>query len=487
MQCGTCTGAMSVQMRTFRRPRSSTRGREQNSELAAIVPVLRRKWIERRSVVLTAALIGFVMIYTLSAEVTGEVESVGLLYVVPISLVALELGPIAGAVAAALSLGLVGVWSLDTGVNLSLLAFVTRAVAYVLVGALAGVFGHRMRGVHARQILLLDSGLRLAHLDASDELLATLAERARRLVSASWARAELIDGTAADAGDAATKGIDEHVAIEVRDTRHGTLTVRRSHAISGEDLATLEMLALQAAIAAENRWLLESERERLLIRAELQDARLHLAERGGQLRELLVRQEAERNEVAHELNEQAAQSLAAVLLGLAAVERELGSATVSPRLGALRSDVDSTIRLLRNLAVSLRPPALQLGLRTALERLADAATARGFGQIEIDLEESDVLGAEADTMVYRAVEETLAAVGAASRVSVRGRPDGSELLIDVDGAEQQIANERLAVLRARLELVGGTLTARDTELRVSIPLPRGEVGGPKPAASHARD
>lgn len=436
---------------------------------------------------LTAALIGFVMIYTLRAEVTGEVETVGLLYVVPISLVALELGPIAGALAAALSLGLVGVWSLETGVNLSLLGFVTRAVAYVLVGSLAGLFGQRMRSVHARQILLLESGLRLAHLDVSDDLLPTLAERARKLVSASWARAELIDGSVADAGDAATKGIDEHVPIEVRDTRYGTLTVRQPHSISGEDLATLEMLALQAAIAAENRRLLESERERILIRAELQDARLHLAERGGQLRELLVRQEAERNQVAHELNEQAAQSLAAVLLGLAAVERELGSATASPRLGALRSDVDSTIRSLRNLAVSLRPPALQLGLRTALERLADAAHARGFGQVEVDLEDSDGLSAEAETMVYRAVEETLAAVGAARRVSVRGRPDGSELLIDVDGAEQEIAHERLAVLRARLELVGGTLTANETELRASIPLPRSEEGESRPAASHTRE
>lgn len=76
-----------------------------------------------------------------------------------------------------------------------------------------------------------------------------------------------------------------------------------------EDHATLAILALQAAGAAESRRLLESERERAVIRAELQEARGHLAERGGQLREVIQRQEAERHHVAYELREQSAQTL----------------------------------------------------------------------------------------------------------------------------------------------------------------------------------
>ena len=58
-------------------------------------------------------------------------------------------------------------------------------------------------------------------------------------------------------------------------------------ALHAEDHATLAILALQAAGAAESRRLLESERERAVIRAELQEARGHLAERGGQLREVI--------------------------------------------------------------------------------------------------------------------------------------------------------------------------------------------------------
>ena len=425
---------------------------------------------------LTAAVVSFGLIFAARQAVSGEVETVGLLYVVPVSLVALELGVIPGILVAALALGLVAVWSLDSGVDLSALAFVTHAVAYVLLAMLAGRFSERMRMVQARQFRLLESGLRLADLDTGYELTATLAQHAHELVPSSWVRAELSDGPVSEVGAPKGRGVKELIPIDVRGTRYGTLSVRRSRPSSREELATLEMLALQAAVAAENRRLLASERERAIIRAELQDARVRLADRGGQLRELIARQEAERHQVAHELNEQAAQSLAAVLLGLAALERELGAGPGTPRLGELRSDVGSTLRSLRSLAVSLRPPVLELGLRTALKRLAEAARLHGFGEMEVALDDSGRLAEEVETMVYRVVEEALAAVGAASKVSVRTRPGGNELLIDIDGAQHAIAHERLAVLRARLELIGGTLTATPTELRAVIPLRHGDNG-----------
>jgi signal transduction histidine kinase len=442
---------------------------------AAIAPELPvRRWIERRAVVLSAAAVCFAVIFALRQAISGEVETIGLLYVVPVSLVALERGAIAGIIAATLSLGLVGVWSLDSGVDISLLGFVTRGVAYALVGALGGVFGARMRAVQNRQLLLLESGLRLAHLDNGHELTATLANQAQALLPSSWVRAELSDGPVSEAGAPSSRGVEQRIPIEVRGTRYGTLLVTCSRPCSREDHATLEMLTLQAAVAAENWRLLASERERVVIGAELQDARVHLADRGGQVRELIARQEAERHHLAYELNEQAAQSLAAVLLGLAALDRQLGAGPATPRVGELRSDVDSTLRSLRLLAVSLRPPALELGLQTALERLAEAAPTRGFGEMQVALEDAGRLTHEVETMVYRVVEEALAAVGAARKVSVRARTGMGELLIDIDGAQQAISHERLAVLRARLELIGGTLTATPTELRAAIPLRRAE-------------
>ena len=77
-------------------------------------------------------------------------------------------------------------------------------------------------------------------------------------------------------------------------------------------------------------------------------------------------------------------------------------------------------------------------------------------------------------MVYRVIEEALDAVGAARLVSVSTRAGGSELLVDVEDAEHPIAQQRLAVLRARMELVGGHLTATPTELHVVIPLRAGD-------------
>jgi signal transduction histidine kinase len=420
--------------------------------------------------VLGAALVLFAAVFVLRQSTSNTADAIAVLYVVPISLVALELGLVAGLCSVALAIGLVGIWSLTAGLHLGGAGFATTAIAFLAVGAVAGRFGDRMREVHERQLLLLDSGLRLAHLDEGNELPATLAQQARELVGASWTRAELSDGPVAEAGTHSSGAVIEQIPIAVHGTRYGMLTVTRSHQISGEDFATLEILALQAAVAAENRRLLASELERTIIQAELHDARLHLAERGGQLRELITRQETERYRLAYELNEQAAQSLAAVLLGLAALERELRGRRAAELVGALRSDVDSTLRALRSLAVGLRPPALELGLRTALQRLSDAARVRGFGEIEIDLDSAGGLSEESETMVYRAVEEALEAVGAAHSVSVRASADGSELAISVEDAERSIAQGRLAVLRARMELIGGTLSATTSELRAVMPL-----------------
>jgi signal transduction histidine kinase len=442
------------------------------SGAAPTLPI--RRVIERRPFVLVAAACLFASVFALRQLVTGERETVGLLYVVPVSMVALELGVVSGILAAAFAVALVGVWSLTSGGDISVLGFTTRAVAYLSVGVVAGRFGERMREVHRRQELLLDAGLQLAHLDRGDELSMMLARQAKRLVPSRWARVELRGGPFAQAGDARADATAEQIPIEVRGSRYGMLTLANARPIRAEDHATLEILALQAAVAAENWRLLASERERAMIRAELQDARVHLADRAGQLRELITRQEAERHELAYQLNEQAAQSLAAVLLGLAALERELGSGLAQPRLGALRSNVDSTLRALRSLAVGLRPPALALGLRAALERLADGAPGRGFGEMEVALEDSENLSSEAETMVYRVVEEALAAVGAATSVSVRSGTDAAELVVDVEGAHSPIQPQRLAVLRARMELIGGTLSASDRELRAAIPLRFGE-------------
>ncbi len=419
-------------------------------------------------VVLTAAAGLFAAVFVLRQTSADGADATELLYVIPISLVALELGLLAGVGAAVLALGLVGIWTLSTNAGLDAVGMFTRGVAFLPVGIVAGRFADRMRNARDRQHLLLQSGLKLAHLTGSEDLPATLAHHARELVACRGARVELTGRPPVESG--ALGDTQERVAIEVRSIRYGTLTVSASRPINAEDRAALTVLALQAAVAAENRRLLEGERERAVIGAELRDARLRLADRGHQLRELIARHEVERNHVAYQLHERAAQMLAAVLLDLAALERELGSQIAGPKLGSLRSDVDSTLRSLRSLAVSLRPPVLALGLQAALEQLTDDTRSRGVEKMTVDLQGLDGLNADVETMAYRVVEEALDAVGTARSVSVRTEAGGRKLVIVAKGVRRPIAPKQLAVLRARMELANGTLTARTAELHAVIPL-----------------
>ena len=427
-----------------------------------------RHWSERRVVVLAAAAGLFAGVFALRQTSSDGADASELLYVVPILLVALELGLFAGVGVAALALGLVGIWTLSSHANLDAMGMFTRGVAFFPVGTLAGRFGDRMRDARDRQHLLLQSGLALAHLTGADDLPAILAHHARELIGCRGTRVALTGQPPAESG--VLGDAQEQVPIEARGTRYGTLAVSASRPVSAEDRAGLTVLAVQAAVAAENRRLLAGERERALIQAELQDARFHLADRARQLHALLARQEAERDYLAHELHEEAAQTLAAVLLGLTALERELGSEMATPKLGTLRSDVGGTLRSLRSLAVSLRPPALALGLQAALEQLADDARGRSFDEITVDLQGARRLNAEIETTAYRVVEETLHAAGAARSVSVRTQAGGRQLAIAVAGLRSLGAQEQFTVLSARIELIGGTLTATATELRAVIPL-----------------
>jgi signal transduction histidine kinase len=109
-----------------------------------------------------------------------------------------------------------------------------------------------------------------------------------------------------------------------------------------------------------------------------------------------------------------------------ALERGLASGSAVPRLEALRLDIGSTLSSLRSLAVRLRPPALELGLQTALQQLAGSAQSGDLWDMKVAACDADGVSVEIQTMVYRVVEETLDAVGVARSVSVRTSRDTSE-------------------------------------------------------------
>jgi signal transduction histidine kinase len=407
----------------------------------------------------------YAAVFTFRAASDDIADAIALLYIVPIALVALELGLRAGVAAAGLALGLLGLWVLDTQAEIGALGMMTRGVAFLAVGGVAGRFSDRMRDAQRRQAGLLRAGFDTAHLDLAEELPATLAQNAVEQVEARGARVELDGRTPAEDGVMAD-GAHEF-PIEARGVRYGRLTVSPSRRLQPEAHAALATLALQVAVSVENRQLLERERERAVIAVQLRDARRLLDERAIQLRGLIAGQEAERRHVSRELHEEAAQTLAAVLLGLGALERRLDSDAATPQVAMLRTHVDHTMRSLRALAVSLRPPTLELGLRAALERLAET---HGDAPVMVAIDDEARLDEYIETTIFRVAEEALdATVGAARSISVLLRPDDRELTILIE-TDRAFEEEKVAMLRARLELVGGNVSGSHTALRASVPL-----------------
>jgi signal transduction histidine kinase len=429
-----------------------------------VLPV--RRWPERRAVVLSAAVVLFVGVFVLRMT-TGEVESgVGLLFVIPTALVALELGLVAGLAAAGLATALIVVWWTTRGVDLGLVGLATRALVFFAVGTLSGRFSDRMREAAVRQRGLLDSGLALAHLGDARELPATAATRIRSAVAAAGTRVTLVGYGGAVDGVVGPEPIV--LPIEMRGVTLGEAQIEPARPLVPEDEATLATLALQIAIASENQRLLTAERERAVLDVQLKDARERLDARGDQLREVLLDQEDERRDVSRHLHEDSAQAVAAILLGLGAVERSLDSDAARPQLAALREHAEATLAGLRDLAVTLRPPVLDLSLAEALTRLGER---RDGGDLDLSVAldgAASRVTPELETAIYRIVEECLEAFDAPRRAAVRQQDGG--LLITVAGeAGARPRPERVTTIGARVGILGGTVE-HNGELRVHLPL-----------------
>jgi signal transduction histidine kinase len=180
-----------------------------------------------------------------------------------------------------------------------------------------------------------------------------------------------------------------------------------------------------------------------MLKLELDRARQSLVERGVVMGRLFDSHEAERRQIANELHEESAQAMAAVLIGLRALE---GNPTPEGVV-ALRRHAEDALAGLRQLAVSLRPPVLdQMGLVPALSRLAP---------VEID-GERERLPEQVETVAYRAAEEAVQWLDSPVRIRLAEVADLLELTVTGSGTSGGV--EALWAIRARVELMGGTLS-----------------------------
>lgn len=441
-------------------------------------PLLVRRLPERRAIVLASAGAMLIAIFLAMRAVGDPAPGIGVLAILPITLIALELGLAGGVAAAVLSASLLAINAAGGHPLLGVSGVATRTVVFLAVGLVAGRFSDRMRDAYGREQRLLHSGLDLAGGIDARQVSAIVADAAARTPGVRGVLVALVDSVAVEVGAPAPHRIA--IPIEARSSTLGQLEVRADRALGREELAALELLALQAGLAVDNQRLLARERERAGVEAELHRLRDEMTEHRSGLGQLLTSQEEERQRIAYRLHDELAQVLTAVLMGLRVLGREAPDHHASS-VEDLHGQVVEVLRELREVAGSLRPVSLtQLGLRPALEALAS----NGSRRLELDLDAApDTLDASLETSAYRLVEEALAACGRAGaggsvHVAISGGRD--DLTLDVELPLEVDDAVVLPAIRARAEAIEGRVEShtRDGATWVRIVLPRLSAAGP---------
>jgi two-component system, NarL family, sensor histidine kinase DevS len=243
-----------------------------------------------------------------------------------------------------------------------------------------------------------------------------------------------------------------YVPIVVRDEAIGVVTahdkVGADPRFSHEDLRLAETFAARAAVAVD------------LSRRVAREA----------LQRVVTAQELERRRLARELHDETGQALTSILLGLRAIDEAAEAPAAKKAVEEVQELVRATLQDVRQLAVDLRPSALDdFGLVAALERLTQSfAEQTGIAVEFVPALPEARLPHEIETALYRIVQESLTNVvkhARASRVSVvlTRKEDSVSMVVEDDGIGFEPARVRedglgLVGMRERVGLLGGRLT-----------------------------
>jgi signal transduction histidine kinase len=278
------------------------------------------------------------------------------------------------------------------------------------------------------------------------------------------------DDPEVDQGTARRLGMNTalYVPLLLRDEAIGVITARDKQGpdprFTEEDLRLAEVFAQRASVAVEL--------SRLVAREALQ--------------RVVTAQESERKRLARELHDETGQALTSILLGLRSVEEASGEERRRAAVEELRELVRSTLQDVRQLAVELRPTALDdFGLVPALDRLI-STFAESTG-IDVDLEArlQERLPPEIETALYRIIQEGLTNIvkhARATRTSIviTRKPSSVAVVIEDDGIGFELGSTRadglgLVGMRERVGLLGGRLAIESrpdagTTLLAEVPL-----------------
>jgi signal transduction histidine kinase len=203
---------------------------------------------------------------------------------------------------------------------------------------------------------------------------------------------------------------------------------------------------------------------------------------------LVEAQEAERRSIARELHDEVGQSLTGVLVEMANLSTLIRARDLDPvaaKAGEIKKLVESSIGVVRNMALLLRPAMLDdLGLVPALEWQAREVSKRSGVWVQVDAEGvSENLPEEHKTSVYRIVQEALHNAiqhAEAHRIVVTVKQEARRLHVTIEDDGKGFSPARakgmgLLGIEERVSHLGGTFTVESqpgggATLRVTLPL-----------------
>jgi signal transduction histidine kinase len=202
------------------------------------------------------------------------------------------------------------------------------------------------------------------------------------------------------------------------------------------------------------------------------------------LGQLVFAQELERQRLAIELHDEAAQSLAAALMALQMIDKAGTPEQADAGREELRELIQGTLRHVREMAVDLRPRSLDdLGLPAAAQTLATTFTARTGLPVEVYADRGRRLPPQIELPLFRVLQEALNDItehtnATRVRVTLTTTSTGTVFEVADDGSVPDAGAavaERLASARERLRLVGGRLTVltppgHGTIVRATVPV-----------------
>lgn len=211
----------------------------------------------------------------------------------------------------------------------------------------------------------------------------------------------------------------------------------------------------------------------------LKEAERRLEESHVQLRGLAARsemvREEERKRIARDMHDELGQYLTALRMGVSVLRMQSGgnAPAIQEQARSLSALVDKTIQVTRDIAASLRPAPLDLGVVSALEWLAEEFSRHTHIPCKLDTAEDEIdLDDTHSTAIFRIVQESLTNVARhaeASRVDIRLKRHGDDYLLEVSdngkGFDPSVPKEKsfgLVGMRERAAMLGAEVAISST-------------------------